>query len=76
MTQHGNVGEIWRFDPPPWDKREGINHYLILSVEHRGDGKLYNPIHYHCIHLETGLEVPDLLIDDANLKHYNARRVA
>lgn len=73
MTQHGNVGDIWRFDPPPWDKHEGINHYLILSVEIR---ETIKPIHYHCIHLETGLEVPDLLIDAANIANYNARKVA
>ena len=74
MTQHGNIGEIWRFDPPPWKPKGICAHYLITDIEYLEDSRY--DIYYISLHLESGLIVPDLLIDEANIKNYNARRVA
>jgi len=72
MTQYGNIGDIWRFDAPPWEKKFGPHHYLITDIKQ----SRYRELHYVCIQLETGETVPDLLIDEANIKNYNARKVA
>lgn len=74
MTQHGNVGDIWRFDPPRWERTSAVAHYLITDITYPEYGR--HSIYYVCVHLETGLTVPDLLIDSANIQNYNARKVA
>jgi hypothetical protein len=67
---HGEVGDIWRFDTPPWDSGPAVCHYLILEIS--------NPIknNYYVYCFETGQYVEDLILDEANFRNYNARKVA
>lgn len=74
MTQYGNIGEIWRFDAPPWKRANAPAHYLITDITFPEHSRY--DVYYVCIHLESGLTVTDLLIDEANIANYNARKVA
>jgi hypothetical protein len=71
--QRGHIGDIWRFDAPDWEPNRPVRHYLITAVT-RVSGR-YN-IHYSVMELETGDIYHDLLLDDANVKNFNARKVA
>jgi hypothetical protein len=71
---YGEVGDIWRFEAPSWDRRrfnsQPVEHYLILEVS----CPLTNLYYTYC--LETGKYVEDLIIDESNFRNYNAHKVA
>ena len=71
--QRGHIGDIWRFEAPEWEPNRPVYHYLITAVTRVPDR--YN-LHYSVIELETGNTYPDLLLDDANVKNFNAHKVA
>jgi len=74
MKPLGEIGDIWRFDSPEWDSSLPVAHYLITDITFPEHSRY--DIYYVCIHLETRLTVPDLLIDNANIANYNAHKVA
>lgn len=71
--QRGQIGDIWRFDAPEWEPERAVRHYLITGIMHT-DSR-YSVL-YSVIELETGIAYPDLVLDDANVRNYNARKVA
>lgn len=70
--QRGFVGDIWRFEAPSWEPTRPIKHYLITAVH----GNIRYGCLYSCLELETGITYPDLVLDDANVRNYKARKVA
>ena len=68
---HGEVGDIWRFEAPSWDRsRPLIQHHLILEISCPFKN------HYYTYCFENGQYVNDLILDESNFRNYNAHKVA
>lgn len=76
IPPRGSVGDIWFFTVPPWPSADEPHHWLILDMNIRYISRYDETVHYRAICLETGEEVHDLLLDNANLQNYHARKVA
>ena len=72
MTIEGQVGDIYRFHAPSWNRDSGNAHYLIMEIpEETYRGRQV----YVALHLESGRVVIDLLLDEANVFNYAIKQV-
>lgn len=69
----GEIGDIWRFDRPSWDSSNTYPAHFLITDRRETDSK-YRYL-YTAIDLRTNEITNDLLLDSANLKNYNARKV-
>jgi hypothetical protein len=69
-NQVPKVGDIWRFEAPHWSRCKPVSHYLILEIS--DEQRKY----YLAQYLEEDTLVYGLIIDESNVRNYNAHKVA